>query len=165
MTSTYSILFLLHKTKATPDGKAPIYARITVNGKRSLISIQRKILIEKWDSTNGKVLGNSAEARAINKYIDDVRYKLNKIHERLLDLERPFTAMAIKNRYIGKDQPTKMLLVIFQAHNNEVDSLIGKDFAPGTAERYRTTKNHIQEYILKEYMIDDIPVKNVDHKF
>lgn len=58
-----------------------------------------------------------------------------------------------------------MLLVIFQAHNNEVDSLIGKDFAPGTAERYRTTKNHIQEYILKEYMVDDIPVKNVDHKF
>ncbi len=165
MYNTFSILFFLQKNRVTPDGKAPIYCRITVNGKRAQTTIQRKVLLEKWDSSNGKVIGTSAESKAINKYIDDVRYKLNKIHERLLDINKPFTAMAIKNRYTGKDQVTKMLLVIFQAHNDEVNSLIGKDFAPGTAERYRTTKKHVQEYIQKEYMVDDIPIKNVDHKF
>jgi len=117
MYNTFSILFFLQKNRATPDGKAPIYCRVTVNGKRAQTSIKRKVLVEKWDNTNGKVMGASAEARAINKYIDDVKYKLNKIHERLSDLNQPFTAMTVKNRFIGKDNTTKMLLVIFQDHN------------------------------------------------
>lgn len=33
-----------------------------------------------------------------------------------------------------------MLLEIFQEHNDNVDRLIGKDFSPGTAERYKTAK-------------------------
>ncbi|TYB74260.1 site-specific integrase [Bizionia myxarmorum] len=165
MYNTFSILFFLQKNRVTPDGKAPIYVRITVNGKRAQTTIKRKVLVEKWDSSKGIVLGSSPESKAINKYIDDVRYKLNKIQERFLDANKPFTAIAIKNRYTGKDNITKMLLVIFQAHNDEVDSLIGKDFAPGTAERYRTTKKHVQEYIQKEYKVEDIPVKHVDHKF
>src|SRR5690606_11702085 len=165
MYSTYAILFFLQKNKVTSDGKAPIYVRITVNGKRAQISIKRKISVEKWDSTKGKVLGTSPESQAINKYIDEIRYKLNKIHERFLDENKPFTAMAIKNRYLGKDKVTKMLLDILQVHNDEVDFLIGKDFAASTAERYRITKNHLERYIKKEYLVDDIPVKEVDHKF
>ncbi|TYA55690.1 site-specific integrase [Formosa maritima] len=165
MYNTFSILFFLQRNRATPDGKAPIYARITVNGKRAQFSIQRKIPIEKWDNNSGKVKGNSPEAKSINKFIDEIRYKLNKIQERFLDTNKTFTAMAIKSRYIGNDKVNKMLIAIFQAHNDEVESLIGKDFAPGTAERYRTSKKHVQEYIQKEYNVDDIPVNDVDHKF
>ena len=44
-----------------------------------------------------------------------------------------------------------MLLEIFQEHNNKVEKLIGKDFAAGTAERYRTARKHVKEYIKKEY--------------
>lgn len=58
-----------------------------------------------------------------------------------------------------------MLLEIFQEHNDQVENLIGKDFAYGTFERYRTAKKHVEEYILKEYRLKDIPVKNVDHSF
>ena len=59
----------------------------------------------------------------------------------------------------------KMLLEIFQEHNDEVESLIGKGFSPGTAERYRTCKKHVTEYIRKKYKKNDIPVQDVDHKF
>ncbi|WZL89368.1 site-specific integrase [Salinimicrobium sp. 3283s] len=58
-----------------------------------------------------------------------------------------------------------MLLDIFQEHNDRVNKLIGKDFAAGTAERYRTAKKHVEDYIKKEYKASDIPVKDVDHKF
>ncbi|WP_298344309.1 site-specific integrase [uncultured Algibacter sp.] len=165
MYHTFSILFFLQKNKATLDGKAPIYARITVNGKRAQISIQRKVLVEKWDSTTGKLKGTSAESRTINSYIDSIRHKLQKLQERFIDEGKTVTALAIKNRYLGKDRVNKMLIEIFQEHNNKVNSLVGKDFAPGTAERYRTAKRHIQEYIQKEYNTDDIPVKDVNHKF
>ena len=82
---------------------------------------------------------------------------------------RPFTAQDLINSYLGKDKEkeneNKMLLEIFQEHNDKVNKLIGKDFAAGTAERYKTAKKHVQEYIQKEFKVSDIPVKEVDHKF
>jgi integrase len=58
-----------------------------------------------------------------------------------------------------------MLLKIFQNHNNQLEKLIGKDYASGTALRYRTAKSHVEEFIKFEYKVNDIPVKDVDHKF
>jgi site-specific recombinase XerD len=58
-----------------------------------------------------------------------------------------------------------MLLEIFKEHNEQVDNLVGQDFAAGTAERYRTAKSHLEEYIQKEHRKKDIPVKLVDHAF
>ncbi|HEY9219974.1 MAG TPA: site-specific integrase [Lutibacter sp.] len=58
-----------------------------------------------------------------------------------------------------------MLLEIFKEHNKQVEKLIGKDFAAGTAERYNTDKMHVEDYIKKDYGLNDIPIKDVDHKF
>lgn len=49
-----------------------------------------------------------------------------------------------------------MLLKIFQDHNNQVQKLIGKDFARGTAIRYITARKHVEEYIQNEYQLSDI---------
>ena len=48
------------------------------------------------------------------------------------------TAEKIKNVYLGKNSNQKMLLAIFQEHNDKVNELVGKDFSDGTAERYKT---------------------------
>ncbi|WP_250629721.1 site-specific integrase [Aureibaculum algae] len=153
------------KNKATSDGKAPIYLRITVNGKRSQLSIKRKINPEKWNYEAALAIGNSLEAKELNYYLDAIRFKLYGIQKKFLDDDKIFSALDIKNRYIGKSENQKMLLNIFQEHNDKVEQLIGKDFAAGTAERYRTAKKHVEDYIKLEYKCDDIPVNNVDHKF
>lgn len=165
MFKTFSILFFLQRNKATKDGKAPIYLRITVNGKRSQISIKRKVAIEKWHSEAGKVIGKSIEVRELNRYLTSLEHKIFKIQQKLLDENLPVSALLIKNIFTGKAEKEKMLLKIFQDHNNQVEKLVGKDFAPGTLERYKTAKKHVQEYIKLEYSIEDIAVKKVNHKF
>ncbi len=165
MFKTFSILFFLQRNKVTKDGKAPIYLRITVNGKRSQISIKRKVAVEKWNSEAGKVIGKSMEVRELNRYLNSIENKIFKIQQKLLDDNRPISALLIKNIFIGKAEKQKMLLKIFQDHNNQVEKLVGKDFAPGTLERYKTAKKHLQEYIKLEYSLEDIAVKEVNHKF
>lgn len=49
------------------------------------------------------------------------------------------------------------MLKLFQEHNDQVENLVGKDFAPLTAVRYKTAKMRLEEYIQKEYNMDDIP--------
>ena len=153
------------KNKISQDGKAPIYMRITVNGKRSQISIKRKVAVEKWNSEAGKVVGKSIEVRELNRYLNSLENKIFKIQQKLLNDNRPISALLIKNIFTGKIENHKMLLKIFQDHNNQVERLVGKDFAPGTLERYKTAKKHLESYIKLEYKIEDISVKEIDHKF
>ena len=57
-----SILFLTEKTALSrKDGRAPIYARITLNGQRSEISLGMRINPEVWDQENGRIKGVSHE--------------------------------------------------------------------------------------------------------
>lgn len=44
-----------------------------------------------------------------------------------------------------------MVLKLFKEHNDQVENLVGKDFAPLTAVRYKTAKMRLEEYIKKEY--------------
>jgi site-specific recombinase XerD len=165
MFKTFSILFYLQRNKATKDGKAPIYLRITVNGKRSQISIKRKISITKWNNEAGKVIGTTLEVKELNRYLNSLEHRVFKIQQKLLDDNRKITALLIKNIFTGNDENQKMLLKIFQDHNNQVEKLVGKDFAPGTLERYKTAKKHVQAFIKLEYKLADINVKDVNHKF
>jgi len=165
MKNSLSLLFYIKKSKADSTGRANIYLRITVDGKRIELSIQRKVLIEKWNVESGNVKGYTPETQEINRYISSIKNRIFKIHQKLVEKKKPITATILRDKYLGKDDLGKMLLQIFQEHNDQVNSLIGKDFSAGTAERYRTAKNHVQAYIQLNYKCEDIPVKEVDHKF
>lgn len=165
MFETYSTLFYPKGSNMDKYGKVPIYLRITVNGQRSEMSIKKKIQLKNWNPDTGSMRGKSAETRDFNRYLNSIRSKLDKIYEDFTKNEKHFTAEMIRNTYTGKMYKRKMLLEIFQTHNDQVAQLVGKDFAAGTAERYKTAKKHIEEYIALDYKLKDIPVQDVDHKF
>jgi site-specific recombinase XerD len=165
MKNSFSLLFYIKRSKVDSNGKCNVYARITVSGKRSEFSIRHKIDINKWNSKAGRAKGFSIETRELNHFINSIDLKIYEIYQRLVYEEKKISSEIIKDIYFGKQENYKMLLKIFQDHNDKVDSLVGKDFAIGTAERYRTTRKHVSDYIRLEYNIDDIPVKDVNHKF
>ena len=165
MKNTFSILFYPKRNDVDKRGKAPLYLRITVNGKRCEVSTQRKVDLSKWDSTKEILQGKTAATRELNVHLSNIRTKLFKLYDKLQEENRDITAALLKEAYIGKKKPEKMLLELFQEHNDQVDKLVGKDFSAGTAERYRTAKKHVSDYIQREYKKNDISVKDVNHKF
>ena len=165
MNTRFSVLFYPRGNDVDANGNAPIYLRITVNGKRSELSIKRKVLLKKWNSEAGKIRGTTSDVRELNNYMDSIKVKINKIQQTLFDNNDLITSQIIKNAYLGKNARHKMVLEIFQSHNNKVEKLVGKEFAAGTLERYKTAKNHVADYIKLEYNLKDIPVKDVNHEF
>lgn len=61
-------------------------------------------------TSDGKIRGSSVESRTINQYIDSIRFKILKLQERFIDEGKTISALAIKNRYLGKDSVNKMLI-------------------------------------------------------
>ena len=165
MEHSFSHLFYLKGKHIKKDVKVPLYLRLTVNGQRSELSISRKVDPEKWNARTGKMKGTNLTANQLNSYLDSIRNKVNKIHARLVDKGNTFTSSDIKNLYLGKGEKLKMLLQLFDEHNQQMEKLVGVEFALGTWKRYFTTRNHVAEYINLEYRKNDIPVKNIDLKF
>nr|WP_299486243.1 site-specific integrase [uncultured Allomuricauda sp.] len=165
MDNFFSTLFYLKDERRDKHGKAALYLRITVNGKRSAISMHRKIEPEKWDSRMNKMKGKGVEAQELNQFMATVRHKVNKIHHQFVEEGNFFTANDIKDKFLGNDKRVKMLLELFDEHNQQMEKLIDIEFALGTYKRYHTTRSHVAEFIKTELRKTDIPVRDVDLKF
>ncbi len=165
MKNSLSLLFYIKKGKANAEGKAIIYLRITIDGKRAEFSVRRRVGIDRWNAKSGMVAGHGHESRELNRYLSSIESEVYKQYQKLLENDEHITAVGLRDTYLGKDEDLRMVLEIFQEHNNEVNHLIGKDFAAGTAERYRTAKKHVGEFIQTKYKRNDIPVRDVDYKF
>ncbi|MDP9956603.1 hypothetical protein J2X97_002262 [Epilithonimonas hungarica] len=56
MNKTFNLLFYVKKSKVNSEGEAPIYLRITIDGRICEISTKRTIHISKWVAKAQKVL-------------------------------------------------------------------------------------------------------------
>jgi len=165
MSLSLSLLFFIKKSKVNVSGKTTIFLRITLDGRRCEFSVHRKIKVDWWNSRTQLALGNSIEAQEINRHLSVVKNKIYSIQQNFERDNISYSASNLRDALLGKDKTQKMLLEIFQEHNDKVESLIGKDFSAGTAERYRTCKKHVAGFIKQKYKKNDITVQQVDHKF
>ncbi|WP_396191855.1 site-specific integrase [Flavobacterium sp.] len=165
MKTKVSILFYAKKAKAAANGLVPIYTRITINGKRIELSTNRFVEISKWSTEAGKMKGSSEEARSINNHLDLLKSQIRDAEMELIHKKTVVTTETIKSKLLGVDERARMLVPIFQDHNNKIKELVGKEYAPGTLERYTTSLKHTIEFMQWKYNISDIDITKIDHAF
>jgi len=69
--NTFTVILFTRNSRNSSQ-KLAIYARITVNGKRTEISLKRSISVCNWDASKGKARGISQNIRILNTYLDQV---------------------------------------------------------------------------------------------
>lgn len=160
----FSILFWISKNRVR-NGQAPIYARITVDGKRVEISIQRTADVSRWDPSSCHVSGRDEEARTLNSYIDRVKVSIEKHYNILLSKEETITPEMVKNSYLGICEKSKTLIEVFKYHNDQMKGMIGIDFADGTHKRYEVTLRKVEAFIKLQYDKSDVSLDELKYKF
>lgn len=161
----FSVLFYIKKAKLLKNGEAPICLRITVNGKRAEIQIKRSVEIGKWNTQRECAIGKDRKHLELNHYLETVRTRVLRIHRELEQDDKPITAEILKNLFYGESQTPKMLLEVFKEHNIKYRELIGKDVVKATVLRYERTVRYLEEFLKKEYQLNDIPLYNINHEF
>ena len=165
MKSTFSILFYPKRNDIDSAREAPVYMRVTVNGRRVELSTHRKVKVAKWNHKAGKLSGTKDEIRDFNNYLDALRNKIFDIQQQLLRNGTKITSHAIKNSYLGKGEKQMMLLEIFQNHNEQMEMLIGKEYALSTVKKYETAYKHAKNFLAYKFKLNDIPIERVNHSF
>lgn len=157
---TFSILFWLNVTKAKND-IAPIYARVTVNGRRAEISLKRSCPVDSWDHDAHRIKGRKAEKTSINAYLDRIYSRLLDCQETLQKENKLIDAKAIKARFLGLDDTSKTLTDILDYHNEHMEDVL----KPGTLKNYKTTERYLKEYLNKEVRTSNTYLKDMSYAF
>ncbi|MDX2191284.1 MAG: site-specific integrase [Bacteroidota bacterium] len=161
---TFSVLFWVNKSKIN-NGAVPIYARITVNGKRAELSLKRSIAPEKWNAKAEIAKGNSEESRILNSYIALVRGNIEKHYNQMVSSDEHITAETIKNRYTGLYEKKKTILEAFDYHNKMMEAQIGLEVVESTLGKYEITKRRLSEFMKHQYNRSDMALVELNHKF
>ena len=159
-TNTFTVLFWVKAEKGATESGI-IYARITVNQKRVLVSLKRKISLESWDSSRKRAKGHSIEARQLNQYLDLVQSRFFQCYQELTSKGKLITAKLVKALFLGEDENSKTLQELIQYHSRKIE----RTLASGTIRNFGITEGYINKFLSKEKDTSDVYLKELDYKF
>lgn len=159
--NTFGVAFYLKKQKATQSGKSPIYARITVNGKRVEVSVKCAIEESNWNPARGMARGSREEITKLNLHLDQFKSGIIKSYQQLSIQKKLITADLIKSKFLGIDQQEFTLCKLIAYHNQEES----KNLEWGTMKNYFTTQKYIVQFLKEKYNTSDKFLSELNYKF
>ena len=121
--------------------------RINVNKKRLEISLKKTIDPGLWDNAAECIKGNKPEAKQLNKYISDGRFKLLDCYRQLQRQNKIITADAIKNLFVGETKVENTLCGLMQYHSVTIKTV-------RTSKNYSTTEKYVKVFLEKKYFLN-----------
>ncbi len=158
-------MFILKRPQNYKSGRRYIYMRLTVDGAVKELSVKRQWEPTRWNSQIGRANGNKEDARSLNNYLDLLTSKVYDAKRILIESDKAVTAEALKNLLTGKEVDKKMILEIFGYHNDQMKELVGREFAPGTLQRYKTSLDHTRSFIHWKYGKEDMDIRQLNYEF
>ncbi len=108
-TNLLSVRFFIKHDKVK-NSCAPIYVRISIEGKPADVSLKRNIEISNWNAKKGQAQGLRDDTKPINSYLDRIRTEISNAYADLKFQKKQITAEAVKNLWCGIAQEEHTLL-------------------------------------------------------
>ncbi|WP_367867798.1 Arm DNA-binding domain-containing protein [Pedobacter sp. WC2423] len=70
MKTNFSLGFYLKKQKNYVSRNVPIYMRITAEGNRAEIAINRDCDLKRWNAKGGRAIGSNEKIKLLNTHLD-----------------------------------------------------------------------------------------------
>jgi len=166
LNQTFSTLFWLHKAKMNSKGFAPIWARITIDGRRAECSTKKYILPEHWDAEKGEAKTQCPDAKVINDYLLNRKAEINKRYNILLTTMEYVSAEDVKENLKGDKVKIKTFFEVYDEfkkfHEKRMEK---KELSPGRFKRLEITYGKCKKFISYQYKKRDLPLDQVQHPF
>ncbi|WP_090157674.1 site-specific integrase [Dyadobacter soli] len=173
-----TVLFWLYRQKAKADGKAPIYARITIDGKYTEISTGKKVNPASWDLDVKQVIGSGLEVKLANQKLAQLQTDVERIFNGLQTQFSEVTPAMVKNVYLGKPavEQSKVakpaakneltLLEVFDEFIAKFEKRVERENASyETLKHWRSTKKKVAGFIKYHFDRQDILFSSLGDTF
>lgn len=158
--NTFGVHFLIRPDKLK-EGKAPMYAWITVNADRVLVGLKKWIDPRSWDVKKGTGKGTRDETRSLNNYLSEVRTELGECYRELQLKKKAITAEDVKVTFLRVEEIEHTLQLLFKFHNEKEKHKLNEN----TLSHYVTTQRYLSEFLSVHFKKKDLSLKDVNFKF
>ncbi len=163
---SFSVLFVLKKSKMNKQGLAPIWTRITVGGQRAEFSTGKQIFPKHWDTDSNLALPNSSDARSINDFLTLAKADILKHYNILLSTREHVSAEDVKNCYKGNKEIKKTFLQLFDQylqHLSEKKEI--EDISEGRYKRFQILRGKCINFLKHKIKKSDILLEETKLSF
>jgi len=143
------------------QGSAPICARVTVNGKRTEISVKRSVNANEWDERKGMAKGSRKETIELNMFLNQFKAKIINTYQQMVLNDVAIDGPAIRDRVLGTNNLAPTLLSLIEYHNEQQLHKL----APGTMKNYHTTQRYVKKFLLEKLYRNDIILSQLTYRF
>ena len=162
--STFSLLFFIKRKKLLKNGDAPVYMRVTVDGRFLEAALKRGIKPKLWNEKKQRSNGRDRLSLELNDFLDDTQTRILRIHQRFIDERKEINPKTILDEFAGRMERPKMLREIFKAENEKYRQRLEiGDLVLNTVLRAERTERYLGDFIKKQYKADDLPLSAVDN--
>jgi len=165
MRSTFNVLFYIKRNEPKKDGRVVIMVRITINGIRSQFSSKLLVQPDQWDSKNERVKGLVAEARNLNRLLENIRSSLNVHYNKFMSIDGHVTPERLKNIFLGLEEQEQTIISFFDKYNDQYKLKVGTTSTHKTYTRYLLTRERLVEFMKLRYNLSNMPVKEITVSF
>jgi integrase len=162
LNQTFSVLFWLNKAKTTSTGFTPIYARITIDGRRTELSVQRQVLERDWDAGLSRAKKDCADAKEINGHLIMVEAEITRHYNLLLTTTEYVSAEDVKRSFSGVKDECKGLLEVFDTFLDTLKERVeNEDLSEGRYKRFKVLRKKVGAFIKTRLKKIDIPIDSL----
>ena len=165
MRSTFNVLFYIKRNEPKKDGRVVIMVRITINGIRSQFSSKLLVQPDQWDSKNERVKGQVAEARNLNRLLENIGSSLNVHYNKFMSIDGHVTPERLKNIFLGLEEQEQTIISFFDKYNDQYKLKVGTTSTHRTYTRYLLTRERLAEFMKQRYNLSDMPISEMTVSF
>ena len=158
------------RDKINQEGLVPIYVKIALFGSSTTLNTGMKVSEDRWKDSNQLKNTRINPERKMRAELDRVIVELYEIEQKLIKREVSFSALSIKKVFQGNDSGNLsnkiMLNELFEKHEKAFIPLVETGVrAKETLRKYRTLKNHVDDFLEYEYGLIDISLSRLNYEF
>ncbi|MCK9640093.1 MAG: site-specific integrase [Prolixibacteraceae bacterium] len=165
MRSTFNVLFYIKRNEPKKDGRVVIMVRITINGIRSQFSSKLLVQPEQWDSKNERVKGQVAEARNLNRLLENIGSSLNVHYNKFMSIDGHVIPERLRNIFLGLEEQEQTIILYFDKYNDQYKLKVGTTSTHRTYTRYLLTRERLAEFMKQRYNLSDMPINEITVSF
>lgn len=166
--NTFSVHFVLRNDRVDEEGYAPIYAKITLNGKKLSFTANQRIRVSDWNVKKGMPMPKAENFPTISETIQALQTRIHSAYSKLVAASGEISLEMLKAEISGRKEEQKrehMFIETAEQHNAAFKQLVGVKYSEGSMKNYRCSLKYYKEFVPHFYKKKDIPLSQVNFKF
>jgi len=154
-------------SKTNYSGEAPVYCTVSLSSSQKPIKLSTDIWLKKqdWDKKQKKVKSKHPRYIPLNLELSKMEQKLYSIYDDLKKTNEFPSLEMIKQAFRNKTDTKNTLIGVYNDVIKNIEQRVGTEYAPGTLNEYKASRNVLQQFLKEIYMSSDIEITKLNDQF